>query len=369
MRFYQKRPGAAEVDESSVRTAFSSLLPVINGIIIFFDPVWYNCFHFHSQGSKGDTMNGSLRRGFTLIELLVVIAIIAILIGLLVPAVQKVRSAAARTQATNNVKQIVLGCHTYHDAYKHLPPLAAPIPTNANQPVSVHFFLLPYIEQGPLWQLGMNNGGAWPASKGGGGGAASAGAQIVPVYLSPRDPSSPENPWVEANNGTWGVCNFGANHAVFGSPCGPGAHQFGSMKLTGMTDGTSNTVGFAEQYAKCGTGDSTGKVNDGWNHHLWAYNVTWYWSQGPYFDTRIMSSFGGLSQNGPACTVTATATAVPPQDAPTPANCNPYYVQAIDGTCTVGLMDGSVRGVTPSVDPVVWVRALWPNGGFPVGDF
>jgi len=77
-------------------------------------------------------MSGSIRRGFTLIELLVVIAIIAILIALLVPAVQKVRSAAARTQSINNVKQIVLAVHSYHDVNKKVPPLADVVKPGAN---------------------------------------------------------------------------------------------------------------------------------------------------------------------------------------------------------------------------------------------
>jgi prepilin-type N-terminal cleavage/methylation domain-containing protein len=95
------------------------------------------------------------RSAFTLIELLVVIAIIAILIGLLVPAVQKVRDAAALAQCSDNVKQISLAVHNYESTYKRVPPLwLQQTATSPRDVVNIFYLLLPYVEQQNLYDQG-----------------------------------------------------------------------------------------------------------------------------------------------------------------------------------------------------------------------
>src|SRR5581483_8189806 len=95
----------------------------------------------------------SLRRGFTLIELLVVIAIIAILIALLVPAVQKVREAGARSTCSNNLKQLGVAMHSFHDLHGKFPRNYLQVGGNVWEALSANYFLLPFIEQDTLYKL------------------------------------------------------------------------------------------------------------------------------------------------------------------------------------------------------------------------
>jgi prepilin-type N-terminal cleavage/methylation domain-containing protein/prepilin-type processing-associated H-X9-DG protein len=213
-------------------------------------------------------MNTSRRSGFTLIELLVVIAIIAILIGLLLPAVQKVREAAARMKCSNNLKQVGLALHNYHDSNGYFPPGAAsdkaPWKTpgtapDANWGSSWMVHILAHIEQTAVlsrWQFSGQSG--WQNAN---NNATIAGLTIG-VYRCPSSPLPDRNPYTTVLPGGGGQGIMYTSYvAISGSATDAGVltyrtnivstqgimYAHSKVLMTQITDGTSNTMLVGEQ--------------------------------------------------------------------------------------------------------------------------
>jgi prepilin-type N-terminal cleavage/methylation domain-containing protein len=281
------------------------------------------------------------RRGFTLIELLVVIAIIAILIGLLVPAVQKVREAAARAQSLNNLKQIALATHGLNDTYKVLPGAVgwfprypykgSPTPSTnilglTGTPCphgTVFYYLLPYIEQNNVYQTVSGNSFNSPA--------------VVSTYYAAGDPTLPGT---FAHNfyepvGNRGATSYAAN--VFAFDPNLGQVPYASIPRT-FPDGTSNTILYMERFAEC---QGAQRI---WSEDGAGYIQSWV-TNAPVVLTTQIPDFGKTQDN-----------------------CTPQLAQSLNGSgIGVALADGSTRMVTSAISPTTWQNALTPNDGNVLG--
>jgi prepilin-type N-terminal cleavage/methylation domain-containing protein/prepilin-type processing-associated H-X9-DG protein len=361
---------------------------------------------------RGRSQQGSRRQAFTLIELLVVIAIIAVLIGLLLPAVQKVREAAARASCTNNLKQIGLAMQGYHDAYKYLPPGGAADQTPWGAPgatangqgwgSSWMVYILPHIEQQNFynnWQLSGSSG--WGNTKDG----AALNDVVIPIYRCPSSTmpinqrgltNSTTNPggngraMVPTYVGIAGAMNGlipGYNGAQYQNSGGGSAgccsggiiasngtlYPNSQLKLTDLSDGTSNTMIVSEQAGLLTLTDGSKVTWNASGPHGWAIGAGGTGTPG--------TSAGGYGTGGDARAMQMTTIRYPiNQTTGWPAgsgNCSSTGVCdntgqniPLNSTHNGGVMalyaDGSVHFI-PSSTPIALVAQLAVrNDGVPM---
>jgi len=323
-----------------------------------------------------------LKKAFTLIELLVVIAIIAILIGLLLPAVQKVREAAARLSCSNNLKQIGMALHNHESTFQFFPTAGSyPIVTAPNVRVSkswsVHSRLLPFIEQENLQRL-IDFTKAYDVQP-------NVTQQKIPMFICPSEPKAIARPDgalthfplnYGANMGSWMIFDPSTTQGVGGD----GAFIVGrNVRINEFIDGTSQTIAFSEvkaytPYLRDGGNPSAPAtampttpsqvVNYGGTFKADSGHTEWvdarihqsgftasftpntkfsYTNGGSEYDIDFNSMREGLTSTSITySTVTSRS----------------YH----SGVVNVVFMDGSVKSIPNNIDPVVW-RALGTRAG------
>jgi hypothetical protein len=298
---------------------------------------------------------------------LVVIAIIAILIGLLLPAVQKVREAAARIQCTNNLKQMVLATHSFNDANGRLPrDVTYDSGASGAGWDTWYGQILPYIEQGNIYNRAVGQGAIWNA------GNATA---VIKTFICPSDPTLTNG---LCQNG-WAGSSYAPNIALFGpvtyNDTSTGQWVEASKYTIGnIPDGTSNTIGLVERLGTC--------PYYGWSN-AWAYPVDngihWggngNWINGSWANAYVVNQPGGNWTFTPGGTSNNVTNYYLPMINP-PTNgyvgnqqpAHPYYpTSKHTASELIGLMDGSIRTVSASLTQFTWDCAVVPDDGQVLG--
>ena len=332
--------------------------------------------------------------GFTLIELLVVIAIIAVLIALLVPAVQKVREAAARSQCQNNLKQLGLAMHSYHDTYKVFPRnYQKQVGGNVWEALSANYALLPYVEQNPLFQQGQANISNWGWMYG----------TLMNTSLSVfKCPSSPGAPARGTNSGGWdgpgtnyAWCTGSSVETVWAADRFNGMMSYQSdRKMAHVTDGLSNTIMGSEILSGSNSSGGTGK----YPYDIFYSNNGLFTSvANPNFPTTAeLDAIGSAVKNSPSGVRTNNGTMwawyAAAQSSFTSAAPPNWKWPSAGGDCCPGgahdwgyaiipprsmhtggvnavLGDGSVRFITDAVDTLTFQRLGNRNDGNPIPNY